>query len=148
MVLATTGALSAVALGSGGVAAAGPDTGERTVALASGSVVPLDPAHRSQAEEDAFRNELARLDLRGELDAAALSRMGLTQLSKPVSHAPVKVAAVTSKQAKSPSAVQSCSVTNAQTSATAISLTPPTIWLAGSSSDYRLYVSAKYKWTS
>jgi len=90
----------------------------------------------------------ARLDLRGELDAAALSRMGLTQLSKPVSHAPVKVAAATSKQAKSPSAVQSCSVTNAQTSATAISLTPPTIWLAGSSSDYRLYASAKYKWTS
>ncbi|MFB6723152.1 hypothetical protein ACFCV3_23430 [Kribbella sp. NPDC056345] len=142
--LVVTGALSALTLSSGGVATAGQAIGEKTLALASGKVVPLDAAHRSQAEDDAFRNELARLDLLGELDGATLARMGLTQVSRPV---PAKPSAA-APQLRSPSAVQGCSVTNAQTSANAISLTPPTIWLAGSSSDYRLYASAKYKWTS
>jgi hypothetical protein len=148
--LAVIALLSPLVLNSTGAAVASPQTAapatgrQPMVALGTGLTVPVDPAHRSKAQEDAYRNEIARLDLLGKLDPSTLARMGLQRISNP---APTEhiVAASTAQLRRAPAA---CRIWDAATSAGGIALPAPTIWLNGSSQGYRLYASAKYKWTN
>jgi len=126
---------------------AGATVDTSAVTLLTGLVVPIDPTKRTKAQETAYRDQVSLLEAQGKLTPSMMTQMGLRRLTLPTGPAPATEApaAVTDEPSASP---MSCSVSNPQTSATAISLATPTIVLNGSSQGYEMYANASYTWSS
>lgn len=126
-----------------------------TVKLGSGRIVSTDPTKRTNVEETAYRDEITRLEVEGKLDDTNMRRMGLQLLSAPSTAASPPAAATWGRLGSaSPSTASTallsagCSITNAQTSASAMAVYAPKITVNYSSSGYVMYANSTFQWSS
>ena len=122
--------------------------------LTSGVVVSTDPDKRSAQEEKAYRDEIARLDTLGELDSEAQARMGLVAMSgenvaeRASGSSDLDRRTSTPARAGAPAVALACSVNDAATSATDMTLYAPKIYVNYSSQGYIMYADSKFQWSS
>jgi hypothetical protein len=121
--------------------------GSAAVTLLTGQAVPIDPAERTEAQETAYRDQINLLEAQGELTPSVMAEMGLSLLTPPSDAAPV-TQAPPPPSSGGPITPQACSIGDAATSASAISVARPTIVLNGSSQNYILYATGRYQWAT
>jgi hypothetical protein len=169
-------AFSVSSIGAWGIPASASPTvaGPDTVTLQSGEAVPINPDVRTDAQEAKYRDQINQLVAQDALTPDAMAQMGLQELPPSAtegSAVPVddesasgdesavgdsgasgndSSAGVSSSVPADPDNVKalSCKVGDAATSASAITVSRPTIVFNGSSSGYVLYATAKYKWAT
>lgn len=128
------------------------------VTLTNGAVVSTDPATRSAAEEDAYRDEVGTLHAMGELDAAHLEALGLEVVSVSL-HDPGEAAYAaeeTSAEGTTEAGTTDVGATVCNSSVvptgghspTAMSLPAPIITRNASSQGVIYYAIGKWQWKS